>query len=263
MTIELENKDLTPQERESIEFLLNSQNPQIHDDLEQIWYLMNKVWDEMGCDNKNIDWDKLGKYYSHPVWLLNGLFIENHDISIQVRENIADYIAKKDFQTIVDYGGGFGTLAKAIAKKSPDKQIFIYEPFPSEYGKRCVANYPNIDFISKLESEFDCIIATDVLEHLEDPLESFEEMLGYLKINGEAIIGNCFYPCIKCHLPQNFHYRYSFDSFAKFMGLKNLGILKNTYATIFLKTKNQKLNPTIKTMGGGDKQNNISHYLFT
>lgn len=257
MTIHIENKDLTPQEKQSVQALLNSQNPNITDDLEQIWYLMDKVWDEMGCDNKNIDWNKLGQYYSHPVWLLNGLFIENHDISIQVREDIANYIANSGFETIVDYGGGFGSLAKAIAQKIPDKKVFIYEPFPSEYGKRCIAEYPNITFISKLEGEFDCIIATDVLEHLEDPLESFAQMLEHLKINGEAIIGNCFYPCIKCHLPQNFHYRYSFDVFAKMMGLKNLGILKNTYASIFLKTKNQKLHPAIKAMGGG-----VSRALF-
>jgi len=37
---------------------------------------MDLVWDDYGCDNKNLNWENIGKFYSHPVWLLNGLFIE-------------------------------------------------------------------------------------------------------------------------------------------------------------------------------------------
>ncbi|PAF43793.1 class I SAM-dependent methyltransferase [Helicobacter sp. 11S03491-1] len=252
MQIALDNKDLSPNERQSIQNLLQSQNPNITDDLEQIWYLMDKVWDEMGCDNTKLDWNKIAQYYNHPVWLLNGLFIENHDLSIQIRQNIASYIATSDFQNILDYGGGFGTLAKTIAHKAPHKQVYIYEPYPSQYAKKCIRHYDNIHFVSKLEDNFfDCIIATDVLEHVQDPLKTFGQMLNSLKIGGEAIIANCFYPCIQCHLPHNFHYRYSFNAFTHWMGLKNLGPLQDTHATLFKKLKKQEINPYIKTIGGG------------
>ena len=41
--------------------------------LEQLWLLMDEVWVELDCDQKIID-ERIDKYYSHPVWLLNGLF---------------------------------------------------------------------------------------------------------------------------------------------------------------------------------------------
>ncbi|PAF45197.1 methyltransferase domain-containing protein [Helicobacter sp. 11S02596-1] len=251
MHIPLEDKNLSPYEHQTIQSLLNAQNPELKDDLEQIWYLMDKVWYEMGCDNRNLDWEKIGAYYNHPVWILNGLFIESHELSMQIRQDIASYIAHSDFEIIVDYGGGFGSLAKTIAQKAPEKKILIYEPFPSEYSRKCIKDYPNINFIDTLPKEIDCIIATDVLEHVEDPLKTFEEMITPLKIGGEALIANCFHGCIQCHLPQNFHYRYTFNLFAKAMGLENLGILQNTHATIFKKIKNQKLHPSIKSLGGG------------
>jgi len=34
---------------------------------------MDLIWDDYECDNKKLDWEKIGKFYSHPVWLLNGL----------------------------------------------------------------------------------------------------------------------------------------------------------------------------------------------
>ncbi|WP_257842591.1 class I SAM-dependent methyltransferase [Helicobacter sp. 13S00477-4] len=253
MNIALENTGLDNHELQTIQNLLDSQNPDIKDDLNQIWYLMDKVWYEYGCDNKALDWSKIGEYYNHPVWVLNGLFIENDEISMQIRQNIASHIAQSDFQTILDYGGGFGSLAKVIADKCPQKQIFIYEPFPSKYGKKCIEGYKNISFISQLEGTFDCLISTDVLEHVDDPLETFAQMIAVLKIGGEAIIANCFYPCIQCHLPKNFHYRYSFNFFATKMGMKNQGMLKNTHATLFSKIKDQKLGPKLKSIGGGGK----------
>ena len=58
MTINLQEKNLTEQEKLGVERLLESQNPDITDDLEQIWYPLNKTWQDMGCDNKKLDWDK-------------------------------------------------------------------------------------------------------------------------------------------------------------------------------------------------------------
>ena len=236
MNIDLQNKNLTTYEREEIQKLLLRKKKNITDDLEQMWYLMDLVWDDYSCDNKNLNWDAIGKFYAHPVWLLNGLFIEQDDVSMGHREAISRWIVEKGFERIVDYGGGFGTLARLIAEKNQHISIDIYEPHPSEYGLKQISEYPNIEMIRSLDTEvYDCLLSTDVLEHVADPLQDFSMMISSVKTGGYLVIANAFYPMIKCHLPQNFHFRYSFNIFAKMMGLSVIGRLDGSHATIFQK----------------------------
>ena len=255
MTINLQEKNLTEQERLGAEQLLQSQNPNIADDLEQIWYLLNKTWQDMGCDNKNLNWDKIARFYAHPVWLLNGLFIETHELSMQIRKNIALYISQQGFKRICDYGGGFGTLAREIAQICPDIEIDIYEPFPSEYGKKCIENFANIRFVSELKKDYyDCLVSTDVLEHVDNVLETFNIMLESLQIGGKALIGNCFYPVIDCHLPKHFHFRYTFRHIATLMGVAYIGDIQGAeYVQIYHKSKPTRVNLAVKLAGGGGK----------
>lgn len=236
MNINLTDKNLTETENEEIEKLLKREKEGL-DDLEQMWYLMDLVWDDYGCDNKNLNWEKIGRFYSHPVWLLNGLFIEQHDVSMGHRHAISDWIVNNNFKSVVDYGGGFGTLARLVAEKDKNIQMNIYEPHPSEFGLKRAEEFENINIIGKLESNYDCLMSTDVLEHVPDPLNDFEKMIKSVKLNGYLVIANCFYPVIKCHLPQDFHFRYSFNQFAKMMGLEVIGPLKGSHATIFKKVE--------------------------
>ena len=62
--------------------------------LEDIWVAMNRVWDNIGCDNLNLNYDKINQFYSHPIWLFNGLWIETDELSMQHRHAISDYIVK-------------------------------------------------------------------------------------------------------------------------------------------------------------------------
>ena len=254
MNINLENENLSNMEKCAIAHLLNKQNKNINDDLEQMWYLMDMVWDDMGLNNKKLDWQKIGEYYSHPVWILNGLFIQNHELSMYIRKSIARYIESNNFKYVLDYGGGFGTLAREIAKKSKNIAIDIYEPFPSEYGKKCVKEFKNISFIDRLQSnKYDCIISTDVLEHVDDVLITLKEMLDSLKIGGKALIGNCFYPVIKCHLPKNFHYRYSFKYIAKSMNANYINRVSGAeYVEVYEKIDNPNITYKTKSIGGGE-----------
>lgn len=254
--IDLEKAGLDTHDRLALQALLDSQDPNISDDVEQMWYLLNLVWEEMGCDNKNIDWDKIGAYYAHPVWILNGLFTQYDKLSFSIRESIARYVTSKDFMRICDYGGGFGTLAGEIAKLCPNAQIDIYEPFPSMYGKKYIQNFANVRFVDTLEhSAYDCLVSTDVLEHVDDPMATFGTMIDSLKLNGQALIGNCFYPVIECHLPKNFHFRYTFNLLAKAFGLKRLGAIKGAeYVQIFVKHK--ELSSKI-VIGGGAKLSKV------
>ena len=242
MHIKLSDKNLTEQEKKEVESLLLQQNPKIKDDLEQMWYLIDLVWDELGCNNKKLDWDKIGKFYAHPVWILNGLFIEQHKLSMKHRHAISDWVATKNFKRIVDYGGGFGTLARLMAQKNKNIQIDIYEPYPSELMLKRISEFKNINFVNQLGKNYDCLISIDVLEHVPDPLYDFYDMIKSVKLNGYLIIANCFYPVIKCHLPQTFHLRYSFNLFANMMGLEVIGKLDGSHATIFKKIKDVELN---------------------
>jgi 2-polyprenyl-6-hydroxyphenyl methylase/3-demethylubiquinone-9 3-methyltransferase len=241
MNIVLKDKNLTNIEKDEIEKLLERKKESF-DDLEQMWFLMDLVWDYYGCDSKNLDWEKIGKFYSHPIWLFNGLFIEQHNVSMGHRHAISDWIVQNKFKGVVDYGGGFGTVARLIAQKDKAIKMNIYEPHPSDFGLRRASEFSNIYFVYKLSESYDCLVSTDVLEHVPDPLKDFASMIKSVKQDGYLIIANCFYPVIKCHLPRTFHFRYTFNQFAKMMGLEVVGLLEGSHATIYKKVEEKKRN---------------------
>ena len=241
MNIDLSNIKLTKNEREEISKLLDNKKEGLSD-LEQTWHFMDLVWDNYDCNSHDMDSEKFKKFYSHPVWLLNGLFIEQHDLSMSHRHAISDWIINKAFTSVVDYGGGFGTLARLIAEKDRNINVYILEPYPSDFGLKRVREFQNINFIKELDKKYDCLVATDTLEHVFDPLDTFSDMVKSVNKNGYLVIANCFEPVIKCHLPQHFHFLHSFNMFAEMMGLKVVTKLDNTHATIFKKLSEPSFN---------------------
>ena len=207
--------------------------------LEQMWEMMDSVWDEMGCDNQNFDIDKINLFYQHPVWTLTGLFIEQDEDSLRNRQFICNWIKQYHnyIKTVIDYGAGMATLAKILASSLPNLSINLYEPYPSQIVLARLSSYHNIQFVNQLKGDlYDCLISTDVLEHVPDPLSLLSEMINQVKPNGYLIIANCFYPVIKCHLPCTFHLRYTFNIFTRFMGLQRLETL-NDHIHIYQKGK--------------------------
>ena len=239
-------KGLSRKDLEVIDSML-SQSPHSPPQLEDMWQLMDNVWDKTGCNNEDPDWDKISEFYAHPVWLLNGMFIEQHELSMQHRNAISDWIVERNFNNVLDYGGGFGTLARLIAGKNSNISVDIYEPYPGEYALLRAMDYSNIHFINSIDQKYDCLVSTDVLEHVPDPLKLFSEMVGHVKIGGYLIIANNFSPVIKCHLPCTFHLRYTFRIFTHIMGLHRIGPCIGSHATIYQKKKDiivdwQKIN---------------------
>lgn len=257
INIDIDNKKLKNSDKKKIKNLLKKQNPSLNDEVEQIWYLMDKVWEKYKCDNQKLNWKNISKFYNHPVWILNGLFIEQHEISILQRKSIAKWLFENNITKIADYGGGFGTLARIISKTNKKSHIDIYEPHPSSYTLKVLKDYPNIKIINDLSKKYECIISTDVLEHVIDPLEHFYKMIEKVKKNGFLIIANCFEPVMQCHLPQTFHLKHTFNYFAQEFGLKNLGNLKGSHATIYKKTRNIKPN-----WENTKEQEKMSQYFF-
>ena len=235
MEIDLTNEYLTSFEKEEIEILLSRQDMTLPNDLEQMWYLLDLVWEDIGCDNNELDWAKIGKFYAHPVWLLNGLFAEQDNDSMTHRNAVSDWVVDHRFNKIADYGGGFGTLARLVAEKSNTIKIDIFEPYPSELGIKRVAEFDNIYIVGDLQYGYDCLMSTDVLEHVPNPVQDLFTMIKSVKLNGYLVIGAPFYPMIKCHLPQNFHFRHTFNIFTRLMGLEVVGNLKGSPQTIYKK----------------------------
>lgn len=206
-----------------------------------MWFLMDYVWDQIGCDNKNINMEKLDEFYNHPVWYLNGIFIENSS-SLKTRQTINQYIVKQNFKSIVDYGGGWGTLARIIASNLPLNHIVLYEKFPNKYLASLNKKYNNLIVKTELDGLFDCLVSMDVLEHVTEPLKILAEMIDSIKLNGKLILANNFTPVIKCHLPNTFHLRFTFDFFAYLMGIKRLYRINDSHAIVYEKKMKKKYN---------------------
>ena len=240
MKMTLKDKKLTKNEKDEIEKLLTREDKTIEADLNQIWYLTDLVWNDFGCDNKNPNWENIEKYYSHPVWLLNGLFIETDGESMKHRKSIAEYFRDKKKLKILDYGGGFGTLAKEIAKITLSSRIDIYEPHASKYAYTNVKDFKNIKIVNTLkENYYDILVNTDILEHVEKPIELIANYNKCLKKNGMLISHWNFTPCIKCHLPKHFHFRYTFEKIIPLLGFSG-EIINDRYGHYFKKIRQVK-----------------------
>ena len=185
---------------------------------------------------------KLQDFYSHPVWLLNGLYTETDPDSILHRNDLSIWIKSiNSINKIADVGGGIGFLAKKISSFNPEIKIDVVEPFPSDYAKRTVKEYPNVAFIPELNTIYDCITLMDVLEHVEDPIGMINSLHPHIKDQGYLITGNCFKPVIKCHLPCTFHLHYSFCEIVKMLGLDFVEKIPGTHIEIFKKIRSPDL----------------------
>lgn len=206
--------------------------------LDQMWMIMDEIWQDLECNPKSTNF-QIKKYYSHPVWLLNGLFAEQHQQSLSNRKEFANWVCAQKPNRVADYGGGFGTLARMIGEICPNTEVDIIEPYPHRLAIEKNKRFKNVNYKNSLKGKYDVMIATDIFEHIEDPLAAVFETSKSLTLGGKYLIANCFYPVILCHLPQCFHFRYTWDSVIKKLGLE---IERNIlYGTVFLYKNNLNL----------------------
>jgi SAM-dependent methyltransferase len=217
---------LEPLEISSVKKLLRRvEGPNLR--LEDLWRLMDEVWNEMGLDNTRPDWVRIGEYYNHPIWSLSGLFVETDPVSQchrqawcqWMRDNIPHH---RENLTVADYGGGFGSLAALLAE-DPTVRIDIVEPHSSPAAHRRFRGRDNVEFVPDLRGKYDFVFCSDVLEHLFDPVGVLADLVQATKFEGKLLIANNFYPVIQCHLPTTYHLRYSFTLIARISGLRNIG----------------------------------------
>lgn len=205
-------------------------------DVSWVWREMDRQWDEIArrpeCAADRARF--LASYYGHPVWLLNGIFTATDPESITHRQAIADRVAQFAPARIADYGGGFGELSRALAGRCPQAQIDIIEPYPSAVGQAAIDGVPQARFAADLNGQFDVVIAQDVLEHVVKPVELAIRMARATRPGGHLVFANCFWPVIKCHLPETFYLRYFFVYVMRGLGLEYVGTVAGAeHAQVF------------------------------
>lgn len=205
--------------------------------VEWIWKEMDRIWEDLKLDNlRTLQGQAIEEFYSHPVWVVNGVFSAIDPTSVKHRASIAEFVSRIGVKHAADYGGGFGELALKLHAVDPEIHIDIVEPYPSEIGMLRVKDTVGIRFINEFDGQYDCVIAQDVLEHVDRPLALAEKMVHATRPGGYLIFANCFFPVIKCHLPSTFYLRHTFTWVAMAMGLKYEGRVSGAdHALIFRK----------------------------
>jgi SAM-dependent methyltransferase len=225
----------SPQERAYLQDTLARANPP---SLEQVWQLMDRAWMECGCDERAPTAESLQRFYRHPVWLLNGLFVEQDGLSRQIRERICAYISSLQPRRILDYGGGYGTMSRMLADRLPDAVVHLFEPHAGDAALQACAGRQNLHVTSQLEAPYDVIIALDVLEHVTDPLATVDLLSQNLRQDGHFVAGNCFFPVIRCHLPGTFHLRLTFRPLLAALGFRRVGLVD--YVEVYRKRSQRR-----------------------
>ena len=209
--------------------------PQEKPTVEWLWQEMDRIWIDKGLDNrKKLAVQDIAGFYSHPVWIANGIFTSIDTESVDHRKAIKDYLVDIRAQNLADYGGGSGILAEIITTDS-DINVDIVEPYPFKFFIDKYETNSKIKYVNDFESSnYDVIIAQDVLEHVENPIEMAYQISKHVKLDGYVIFANCFYPVIECHLPSTFYLRHTFGQVMTAMGLKYVGRVKGaSHALIF------------------------------
>ena len=196
----------------------------------------------------NVDFNEIAKFeeVAHEWWDLEGNFKPLHQINPLRRQFIIQHAKELFDKKAIDVGCGGGILAESLAKLGADVTGIDMGEEPLNVAKlHALDSNVNVDY-QKITAEekakaspeaYDIVTCMEMLEHVPDPLNDFSEMIKSVKLNGYLVIANAFYPMIKCHLPQNFHFRYSFNYFANMMGLESVGVLEGSHATIFKKNR--------------------------
>jgi 2-polyprenyl-6-hydroxyphenyl methylase/3-demethylubiquinone-9 3-methyltransferase len=215
------------------------QLPKTLPSVDWVWQEMDRVWRRYDMDSsKPLSKQRTAEFYSHPVWLMNGIFTHLDPVSSGHRHAIAKYLKQTTREKLADYGGGFGEMALTLRKVIPESDVTVVEPFPSTHGLERLKSDSHIRVQPDLpENTFDAVIAQDVLEHVEDPVFLAHKLSESVREGGLIVFANCFYPYIACHLPSTFHLRHTFIWVMKRMGLKYRGVIKGAYhAQVFERT---------------------------
>jgi 2-polyprenyl-6-hydroxyphenyl methylase/3-demethylubiquinone-9 3-methyltransferase len=130
-------------------------------------------------------------------------------------------------------------------------RVDILDPYPPRVGLERIAGRERVAFVSSLNDHapWDCLVTTDVLEHVGAPIEMLRDMAGAVRMRGYLIIANNFAPVIKCHLPGNMHLRATFEAFALALGLTRVGRIQDTHAVVYRRDRKASVPADLARLG--------------
>ena len=179
--------------------------------IEWVWAEMDRVWRSLGLDNRRpLTGQPIAAFYGHPVWIANGVFSAVDPESVAHREAIATFIAQRGARSVVDFGGGFGELALKVKGANPRASVALFDEYPSVVTRRRLKSSDVAVLDSLAPRSADVVVAQDVLEHVERPLDVALDVVRIGRPGGTVIFANSFFPVIECHLPGTFYLRYTF-----------------------------------------------------
>lgn len=187
---------------------------------------LDRVWHAFGLDNRMaLAAQPIDDFYRHPVWLMVGIFSAADPTSAGHRAAIATRISEFSPRRVADMGGGFGELALRISEALPSARVEIVERYPSAVAEaRLQQAAHDVSFVPDLEPRsYDVVVAQDVLEHVEEPIELAIELAQSVRPGGTVIFANAFVPIIECHLPGTFHLLSTFPLVMRALGLTPRG----------------------------------------
>jgi ubiquinone/menaquinone biosynthesis C-methylase UbiE len=179
--------------------------------IQRLWAILDQVWDELLAEQSTtVKTDFSGflkNYYQHPVWLINAAFSESDEMTLSDRLAAVRLISHVQPYKILDFGGGIGTVSRLCSLHlSQAKAIDLVDITDFKtILKTYLAEFSNIRILDQPDPLYDAVISTEVLEHVMDPIEVIIEINRLLRVGGAFAASWSFVPCIKCHLPQNFH----------------------------------------------------------
>ena len=129
---------------------------------------------------------------------------------------ITDWVGKD----ILDFGGGIGVHSLILSRNN---NVFYYDldsktkEFAKYLNKTMGGNITFIDDEKDVyEKKYDVVLALDVLEHLEKPMDTVIKITDSLKPSGYFITTGFDFstgPHTPMHLPENLHYIFPFAEY--------------------------------------------------
>ncbi len=135
--------------------------------------------------------------------------------------DFAKYIVTANCANILEIGGGAGQLAKLSTTMNDLLRWTVIEPNPIiEETSQISVIHGFFDSNLKVATHIDCIVMSQVLEHLYEPKELIRQMHDFLPVGGKVIVA---YPQIKAWLQRkftnalNFEHTILVDDFVKYL----------------------------------------------
>lgn len=202
-------------------------------------------WTRQGIsfDNRK----RVESFYEHTYSYILELTAANHQVETLFNYNvIIDLIKRLGVKQIFDYGAGIGTFLILAYRYGIEG---TYADFPSETMKYARQRFDDLGISIpmieldpgeyKLPQDIDCVICTEVLEHIYDPEKLTRAIYESLSPKGLLIISESF-DCIDdfcTHVPE--HKGKGGKKFLDFlteMGFEQLDVGYNIHPSVHIKT---------------------------